>query len=51
MRWTPSGVKLDFPGTSTSNESFDVENPPRSRKIPEQRAKSAFLGCDPSQIK
>jgi hypothetical protein len=36
---------------AASNESFDVEEPPRIRKIPEQRAKSTFLGCDPPPVK
>jgi hypothetical protein len=29
----------------------NVEDPPRSRKIPEQRAKSTFLDCDPLPVK
>jgi hypothetical protein len=43
----PSGIETCLPGTAISNESSDVEDPPRSRKFPEQRAKSTFLGCDP----
>jgi hypothetical protein len=36
---------------TTSNESSDLEHPSAcSRKIPEERVKSAFLGCDPLPV-
>jgi hypothetical protein len=46
-----SGAKTCLPETATFVESCDAEGPSRSRKIPEQRVKRAFLGCRPSPVK